>query len=187
MLIGHRDDLAVVGGDLVQVRGALEERGTLRRGQPRAVLGQRQDDDRLPGHGESVDALVTPLERQPYPRVPGNAASCRKHQPDRPLWVTGARGAFGAAGDLVDAPAPVAPHVRLAVTRVIRGQLLGARPGVFLVGFGLVPPAELREIQGVVFGQPPGLDLTGPVFVTLGEVDLRGHATPPRMGQDEGP
>lgn len=75
MLIRHRDDLAVVGGDLVQVSDTLEEWRSVRHGRAGPVLSQREDGNRLSGCGERVDALVAALERQVDPRMPGDAAT----------------------------------------------------------------------------------------------------------------
>src|SRR5262249_22327547 len=76
--------------------------------------------------------------------LPGSAR--RDDQPRGVIGVAGARGALSAVRDLVDAPAPVALPVRLAVTRMIRRQLLRARPAVFLVRLGFLPPARRREV-----------------------------------------
>jgi hypothetical protein len=53
---------------------------------------------------------------------------------------------------------------------IIRGSLLGAGPAVFLVGLGLLPPAETREVQGLEILHETPLDLSRPLLITLGEV-----------------
>jgi len=170
VLVSHRDDLAVLGGDHVQLSEALDERSALGPGGPGAVLCQRKDRDRLPGGCEHVYPLVAILKRQVDQRVPGNATPAGQVKPDRPVWIAPAWRALGAVGYPVGAAAPVAPVVGLAVARVIRGQLLTARPAAFLVRFGFLPPAEAREVQGAEFLEEPGLHLGRPLVEAFGEV-----------------
>ena len=61
MLIGHGDAGAVVGGHLVEIRGALTERSALGHGRPWPGRSERQNRHRLPDLGEHVDALVPVL------------------------------------------------------------------------------------------------------------------------------
>jgi hypothetical protein len=170
VLVSHRDDLTVVGPDLVEAGGALGERSALGPGGPGAILCQREDRDGFASGGEYVDPLVAVLKGQVDPRVPGDTSPACEVEPDRPFGVTRARGAFGAVRDAVGAAAAVAPVVRQDVARMIRRKLLAPRPAVFLVGLRLLPPAEAREVQGVVFLEEPLLDLGGPVLEALGEV-----------------
>ena len=185
MLIRHRDDLAVVGGDLVQVSDALEERRSVRHNQAGAVLGQCEDRNRLPGCGERVDPLVAILKRQVDPRVPGNATPAGEHDPQEPVRVPGARRALRAVGDLVAAPAAVSLPVRVAVARVVRGKLLGPRAAVLAEGFRLLPPPQAREVQGVQLSEPLLLNLTRPLRIALWELYASGgvrHTPPARSG-----
>jgi len=170
VLVSHRDYLAVAGRDLVEAGDALDERSALGPGGPGAILCQRKHRNRLAPGGEHVDPLVAVLERQVNQGMPGNASPTGQIEPDRPVGVPRARRAFGAVRDAVLAAAPVAPVVREAVPRVIRGALLRARAGVFLVGFRLLPPPELREVQGVELFDEPLLHLAGPRVEPVGEV-----------------
>ena len=61
MLIGHRDNRAVVRCHLIEIRSALAERGTLGHGCARASGSQREHGHRLPGGGEHVYALMPVL------------------------------------------------------------------------------------------------------------------------------
>lgn len=181
MLVSDSDDLAVVRGDLVEVRDPLEERRSVRRCRAGAVLSQRQDRDRLPGRSKDVNALVAALQRQPDARMPGDAPASGQHQPRRPLRVTRAWRTVRAVRDLVDAAAPVAAPVRVAMPRMVGRELLRARPGVLLVGLRLVPPAELRKIKSVIVAQPALLHRTRPGLETLWKVKL-GHTPPGEIG-----
>jgi hypothetical protein len=93
VLISHRDDCAVSGSDLVQIRGALEERGTFGHGGTRAGGGQRQHCHGLTGRSEHVYALMPVLQRQVHPRVSGYAAAPPGDVPDPP--VTGRQELLG--------------------------------------------------------------------------------------------
>ena len=170
MLVSHRNYLTVFGRDLVKVSNPLEERGTLRRGRRGPVIGEREHRDGLARRGEHVDPLVAVLKRQVDHRVASDTSPPGEVEPDHPIRVAGTRRAFRAVRDAVGASAAVTPVVRQDVTGVIRGVLLGPRPAVFLVGFRLLPPAELREVQGVIFLHEPPLDLGGPLLETLGEI-----------------
>ena len=181
MLVSHRDDLTVICGDFVQVSDTLEERRTVRHDGPRAVFGEREHRDRPSCCGEHVDALVAAFEWQPDQGVPGNATAPGHLEPNRPVWVAIARRAFGAVRDLVNTPAPVPAPVRFPVLRMIRGQLF--RPGtrVLVVALWFLPPAELREVQGVDLSQPCRLDFLRPAREIVWEVkSLSGH-TPPGL------
>lgn len=81
MLVSDRDDLAVIGGDLVEVRDPLEERRSVRHCRAGPVLGQCEDRDRPPGCGERVDAFVAPFHGQVDPGVSGDASASGQHQP----------------------------------------------------------------------------------------------------------
>jgi hypothetical protein len=81
VLVSHRDDLAVISGDLVQVGHALDERCPVRRRGLRAVIGEREHRDGLALGREHVYPLVTILKRQVDERVPGYASPRCKHEP----------------------------------------------------------------------------------------------------------
>ncbi len=63
MLVSHRNGLSVVSRDYVEFSDALDERRTLRRGRLRAVVGERQDRDRLALGRKDINPLVAVLER----------------------------------------------------------------------------------------------------------------------------
>ena len=185
MLISHRDDLTILGRDHEQVRNALDERSTLGHSRPGAILCQREDRDGLTGRRERVYPLVAVLKRQVDLGMPGDAAPSGEVQPDRPVGVAGTRRAVRAVRYPVRASAPVAPVVGVAVPRMIRRQLLGPRPAVFLVGLRLLPPPELREVQRLIFLYEPPLHFWRPLAEALGEVGGV-HGSLPGSGQVAG-
>ena len=75
MLGRHRDRAAVIGGDLVQVRDTLGERGTIGHGRVRAVAGQGQYGHGPARGGQHVHALVPVLQRKVDPRPRRDAPS----------------------------------------------------------------------------------------------------------------
>src|ERR1035441_3463597 len=88
MLVGHRDDLVVLGRHREQIGGALEERRPFRPGGRRAAVSERQDRDGLALGREDVYPLVTVLNRQVDQGVPGDASAAREVEPDRPQGIT---------------------------------------------------------------------------------------------------
>ena len=57
--------------------------------------------------------------------------------------MEGIRGNWGCR----ETAAAVAPVVRVGMARMVRRELLGPRPAVFLVCLGLLPPAELGKYR----------------------------------------
>jgi hypothetical protein len=88
VLVSHRNDLTVVGPDLVKAGDALDEWSALGPGGPGAVLCQREDRDGFTSGSKHVDPLVAILKRQVDPRVPGNTSPTGEVEPDRPLGIT---------------------------------------------------------------------------------------------------
>src|ERR1035441_5485280 len=85
-------------------------------------------------------------------------------------------------GVLDIAAAMIALQVKLSMPRMVRGQLLWAWPAILFQRLRLLPPPELRKVQGVIFGQETSLNLFRPGFKAFGEVGI-GHTRLPRRGQ----
>lgn len=178
MLVSHRDDLTVLGRDDKEVCEALDERGTLGPGGPGAILCQREDRDGLTCGGEHVDALVAVLKRQVDAGMPGNTAAPGEVQPDCPFRVTGAWRAVRAVRDAVRAAATVTPVVRQAMPLIIWRSLLRARTAILTVRLGLLPPAQLREVQRMELFKKALLDTLRPGLEPLGKIRFGCHYAP---------
>lgn len=58
MLVRDGDDLTIISPDLVQIRDALQERGTFGLYGLRSIVGERQHGNRVPGLRQDVDPLM---------------------------------------------------------------------------------------------------------------------------------
>ena len=179
MLVSHRDDLTVFSRDSVKLGDSLDERSALGPGGPGAILCQRKNRDGLSHGGEYVYPLVAVLKRQVDEGVPRDAATTGQIQPNCPFRITGAWRAVRAVRDAVRAAAAVAAVVREAVPRIIWRSLLRAGPAVLVVSLRLLPPAELREVQGVKLLEEALLHPARPGLEPFGKVRFGCHGSLP--------